>query len=289
MWGRTRRTGSKVVGVELDRHTAAIAVRHGSNLEHQSLDLEDPLAFRRWIQSKGLDKCRCHVVLSPDAVSLLQVERPAVPDAELDEAVRWSIGDSLDYPADAAVIDCFDVPEDALRGRSSLVNVAAVNREEITRIVEQVKAAGLTLQSIDIPELSYRNLAAGQMPAGKAMALLVIEKSRGTMMIFRNNLLYLSRHIACDPELVKGRVGTAPLEQVCLEIQRSLDYFESQLGQIPPRTILAHAGAGTNALVSAVDANLSLTARMLSVDEDDTVSAGLLRAAGAAMREERAA
>ncbi|XOV89044.1 MAG: biogenesis protein MshI [Pseudomonadota bacterium] len=271
------------MGLELSQDSAAIAVRDGDEVRHGAIAVDEDAAFRRWIQAAGLDNCPCHAVLSPETITLLQVDRPAVPAAELGEAIRWSIKDSLDYPPGDAVIDCFDVPEDALRGRSPLVNVVAVNRRDIIHVVERVKSAGLSLQSIDIPELCLRNLAAEQQEADKAIAMLVIEGERGTMMIFRNGLLYLSRHITCDGGLSKGGVEPSSLAQVCLEIQRSLDYFESQLGQIPPRIILVHAGAATGSLVKAIDANLALATRRLG---DDLTDAGLLRARGASLRED---
>jgi MSHA biogenesis protein MshI len=60
----------------------------------------------------------------------------------------------------------------------------------------------------------------------------------GQMVICRGDTLYLSRRLELSYDELRdaGRQDGA-VQSLALEIQRSLDYFESQLGQVPPSAI----------------------------------------------------
>ncbi|MCB1692955.1 MAG: hypothetical protein KDI19_09325 [Pseudomonadales bacterium] len=300
MWHRTGKNKSKIIGIELDADGASIAVadrtRPGEivSVERVEGQMETlPHVLKKWVGSQGLEGAGCNLVLAPDQVSMLQIPKPTAPDEELEEAVRWSVKDSLDFSAEDAVIDYFEVPPDSLRGRQAALNVIAVHRPVIRRVLAALEGTGMALQTIDVPELSLRNVAHGFAEEGKAIALLVVEDEIGTMLLFKNDLLYLSRHITCDP-IVHAGSGTldernAALEQLCLEIQRSLGYFESQLGQVPPQKILVSAGKGTHSLEQAIESNLGISAKVIELGgfgqlPATSEQAPLLRAAGAALR-----
>lgn len=179
------------------------------------------------------------LVLPIDQYQVFQVERPeGVDDSELADALKWKLKDFLDFSPSDAVSDVFMFPKEACRGRGPLVNVVAARKSLVQEMIDLVSVSGLELEKIDIAELALRNLAARLDTANRGVALVHLRDRYGQMVICQGDTLYLSRRL----ELSYDDLGDASsqenaVQSLALEIQRSMDYFESQLGQVPPSTI----------------------------------------------------
>lgn len=179
------------------------------------------------------------VVLPIDQYQVFQVERPeGIEDSELADALKWKLKDFLDFSPSDAVSDVFSFPEDASRGRGPLVNVVAARKSLVQELVALADGAGLELVRVDIAELALRNLASRMDTANRGVALVHLRERYGQMVVCRGDTLYLSRRldVSYDDLRDAGRQENA-VQSLALEIQRSMDYFESQLGQVPPATI----------------------------------------------------
>jgi len=179
------------------------------------------------------------LVLPMEQYQVFQVERPeGIDDNELAAALKWKLKDFLDFSPEEAVSDVFPFPEEASRGRGLLVNLVAARKSLVKEMIELVRGAGLELERIDIAELALRNLAARLDTSNRGVALVHLRERYGQMVICRNDTLYLSRRldVSYDDLRDAGRQENA-VQSLALEMQRSLDYFESQLGQVPPGTI----------------------------------------------------
>ena len=163
------------------------------------------------------------LVLPPDAYNLLLIEPPDVPDGEMKEAVRWRNRELLSFPAEEAAIDVFRFPEDAQRGRRT-VFVAAAHRTALSERIAAVLPTRLQVVAIDITELSVRNLT--ELAGAAPLAILQAADGVGAITLVRGGDVYLSRRIELS-ELDAERT----IDQALLQLQRSLDYFENQLGQ----------------------------------------------------------
>ncbi len=179
------------------------------------------------------------LVLPLDQYQVFQLERPeALADADLADALKWKLRDLLDFSPSEAVCDVFPFPADAARGRGDLVNVVAVRRTVISESVALMAEVGLKLQRIDIAELALRNLLARLDSSGRGAALVQLKEHYGHMVIGKGNTLYLSRRLdVTSRELREVASQEAAVQSLALEMQRSLDYYESQLGQVPPSVI----------------------------------------------------
>lgn len=276
------------IGVEFDEDVARLAIVYDA--EDIAACLEAPVArLAGEVTAAGLIGARCNVVLSPEDVMLMQAPKPNVPDDEVDEALRWSIRDALDFPVDEAIIDHFDVPADAVRGNTPVANVVVARRGRLLEELGCLRAAGLEINAIDIPELALRNVLSRYQEEGKTIGLLLIEPGRSLILLFKDDLLYLSRSLHCDPSVARGEYDQRALDTLCLEVQRSQDYLESQLGQPPLGRLLVSAGDVTSRLAADIDASLGLDVAPLSLtqlgaaaDAHDTPA--MLRAFGAALR-----
>ncbi len=190
---------------------------------------------------KGLDieGTQCSVVLNPKDYNLHLVEAPSVEPDELRAAVRWKIKDLLDMKLDDAAIDVFQVPEDAYRGKE-MVYVVASMKSKVKSIVDMVTESGLQLAIIDIPELVMKNISSAFIDDSNGVALMDLRRTGSTMNITKEDSLYLTRRIntQLDPDVMQSPDWEMLKDRLVLEIQRSLDYYESQMGKSPINKIV---------------------------------------------------
>lgn len=185
-----------------------------------------------------------NLVLAPDMYTLTLVERPPVPDEEIREAVRWRIQDHLDYPVDQAAIDVFALPESASRDRA-MVFVVAMQRDALARTVQRVHGAGVRIGSVDVTELALRNLSAALFPEpDTSVGLLRLTAASGIINITRGDTLFLSRRISGIPAELSERAWQGFDDRLLLQVQRSIDYYESAMSQPPCRALIVAAAEG---------------------------------------------
>ena len=179
------------------------------------------------------------LVLPLDQYQVFQMERPeGVEETELADALKWKLKDFLDFSPTDAVSDVFPFPADASRGRGVLVNVVAARKSLVRELIDLVGNAGLALARIDIAELALRNLVCRLDESRRGATLVHLKEHYGHMVICRDQTLYLSRRLdVTSGDLQDAAEQENAVQSLALEIQRSLDYYESQLGQAPPARI----------------------------------------------------
>jgi Tfp pilus assembly protein PilN len=187
----------------------------------------------------GWSGARTILVLPLDQYQVFQLERPeGVDESELGDALKWKLKDFLDFSPSDAVSDVFPFPEDASRGRGDLVNVVAARKSLVLELIELVDACGLELVQIDIAELALSHLVEKLDQNRRGAALVHMRGRYGQMVVGKGNMLYLSRRLDVSvDDLHDASQQENAVQSLALEMQRSLDYYESQLGQVPPSRI----------------------------------------------------
>ncbi len=195
--------------------------------------------IKKWLSENNLSGYACHVVLSSSQYKTFPVEKPQVEDAELADAVRWKVKDLLDYPIDDAVIDVFEFPKDALRGRAEQVSVVSAKAATIQNIVNIISDAGLELLTIDVVDLALRNILSRLVETEhQTAALLYLRAGNGMIVLIKNKTLYFSRHFDFSLEALNNvEQQDNVIQHLALEVQRSFDYFDSQMAQVPPQQL----------------------------------------------------
>lgn len=234
-----------VVGLELRADGLAIAARSekGACLAldvfnkkfHQD---QTPQTFiKSFVDKHGLESEACNLVLPSGKYQLLLVEAPDVPDEELREAIRWRVKDLIAIPVEKAALDIFLLPDNGARGKRMLYVVAA-EISYLKECIELVTEAGLKIRSIDIAELALRNITLlkeeGKVGA-RGVAMVRIAAGAGNVSLYQQGNLYLSRSFQINYK--GGLLDDLPADSLMLEIQRSLDYYERQMGQRPPAAL----------------------------------------------------
>ena len=185
------------------------------------------------VRSLALDRYHCATTLGLGNYSLLFVEAPDVPPSELRAAIRWRIKDLIDFHIDDAVIDVFEVPNQKATGKNAMMYAVVARSSVVRQQIGLLTGAGLNLEIIDIPELALRNVAALLPEDVAGVALLHLSGRSGLITLTRQGTLYLSRRIETGWEMLAGDLDhmESKLDRVIVEIQRSLDYYESHFMQ----------------------------------------------------------
>lgn len=281
---------------------------------HEALGAGEDVAalVQRLVMTHGFAHMDCVCLMPPDSHQLLQIEAPDVQAAELKAAVRWRIKDLIDFHIDDAVIDVFEVPPRSNADHSNFMNAVASRISAVQQQVDMLEAAELTIRAIDIPELAMRNIA-GQLPEDvKGMALLDFTRSNGLMTLTRQQCLYLSRQVdvgadhlmqLATPTGADGLEGMdmrmqGLLDKIVLEVQRSLDYYESHFAQAPIGSlVIGPLEKPVPGMTEYLAANLRINVRMLELHDivqtdlqlDAVTTSRALLGIGAALRMEHKA
>lgn len=251
----------------------------------------------RLTRAERLDDQVCITTLDSGSYSLLLVEAPDVPSSELRAAIRWRIKDMIDFHIDDAVIDVFDVPNQRATGSNKMMYAVVARSSVIRQQIDLLTGAGLNLEVIDIPELALRNIAALLPEDVAGVVMLYLDENSGLITITRQTTLYLSRRIDSGYGMLGGDLETAGprLDRIVVEIQRSLDYYESHFSQpAVTNVVVAPVPQRIPGLDEYLSRQLGIAARMLDINSlidaemplDPVVQSKCLLAIGAALREE---
>ena len=264
--------GPLTVGICLADRTAALVAC--TSAEHDRprivawdsvpLSEDTPLrvAVQRFVDQNGLRGCPCRVLLPAYDYSLRLVERPPnVPDEELPEAARWLIRDLVDFDVDQAQMAVLLLPSDDRRARTERIFVVAAREGPLVESAEAIRDAGLVLAGAEILETAMIALEARMPQTVAGHALLWLNDKSSALTVSIEQTLLLARSLSVEmgdldeaaqlaAEGSEDGIRSAHdlLGPLLLEIQRSLDYYESESGAAPASQLTI--------LPSAVDAGL---------------------------------
>jgi len=224
-------------------------------------------------------------LLSSNHFTLLLMQRPTVEDNELIDAIRWQIKDQLNYPPQEAIIQILDIPGQQERGRLPMIYAIAAHQDTIKSSIELIEDSKLKLRYVDIPELAQRNISALLPEDFIGVALLNLQAGHGLLTITHEGELYLSRvidigyeHLEEAEQNPQSNNGLSleetssehdnNISKIVLEIQRSLDYYESHYGKPTiGNLIIAPLETDIPNLNRQLEDDLGLVVRSLDLDE----------------------
>lgn len=179
---------------------------------------------------------KCHIVLSDQQSQIVQVDKPNVPEAEINAALKWQVKDLVSILPDNMVLDYFDGP--LLAGGKEKVNVVCSPIDELKELVAATNKNGAEVASITTSEFAFANLLATQADA----CLLVCQRPNEEiiLLIVKQGKLYFHRRLRGFRQLAEkteDEIATTVIDNLALEVQRSSDFFERQLKQAPIKEI----------------------------------------------------
>ena len=241
-------------------------------------------------------------VLGADTYQLQLVEMPNVPADEMLAAVRWRIKDLIDYSVEEAVVELFEMPRHANPGNTPIAYAVVTRRTEVLEQIDRMERADLHMDVIDIPELCIRNIAALLPQDDHGVAFLHFTEECGYLTITRRGVLHMMRRLeAGRSELTAAAGDDFALQErisgIALEIQRSLDYYESHYDCRPVTEVILGPGVDLQVLSDSLTEHLDLSVNRITFDDlfhmEEAISAeeqgSCLLAVGAALRTDTAA
>ena len=188
-------------------------------------------ALQNWVRDHHLQKTPCVCLISGDDCNVYQVEKPEVEAAEMIPALTWRVKDLLGYDVGSAVVDSYPMPKSS-KNNTQQVSVVCAHESVVKSYVDSIKSVGLKLVAIDTHDLVGKNIPCIQHGVGQTQAVLTLEEKNGSLSIFHDGDLYVSRDLKIGVEQVAlaSADDQSVYDSLFLEIQRSLDYFESYYG-----------------------------------------------------------
>ncbi|MEW5756901.1 MAG: pilus assembly protein PilM [Pseudomonadota bacterium] len=260
------------------------------------------------VSKHRLNRIACTTLLAHNDYKLLITEAPEVGANELKSALKWRVKDLLDMPISEVTLDAFKMPQPPGAQQRSVYVVAGFNKA-IASLAKRMEECSANLVAIDIPELAQRNIGMLSGFDAQGAAVLSFQAAGGLITVSKGGELYLSRRIATGMDILNALPKpagdgaaiqydarrAAVFDQVVLELQRSLDFYESNFRQAPIRRLLLATGcSAVDGLAGYLQSSLGLEVRALDFTEalecavplTDKQQSELFFAIGAALRED---
>jgi MSHA biogenesis protein MshI len=199
-------------------------------------------------------RVRVQLVLSQQYYQLLQADKPNVEPGEVTQALIWSVKDMVSEPITNIHLDYF---ESSLIS-SSKVNVVVSSRQFLTQLASACDANGVDVAGISIEELAFSHLLDRDNTAHMLVAHLPQQEL--LLLVVKAGEVLMQRRVRGFNQLNKATLEELKLglaDNLSLEIQRSMDYFESQLRQAPVGSISILAEGDSSSLANLVGANFN--------------------------------
>ena len=200
-------------------------------------------AQARWV--KSLVAGRLNILLADGLYQILLSDVPDVPEAEMAAAIELKAGDLLSYDLDDATLDTIHLPKEAYRGRMRMALIIAARKNPLRLWLMGLIRLGIRVDIIDIETTQLRNLALVKQNFNESGVFhLKTHNSRLVLNYHQEMVLTRTFDIGLSSLLSESTVLEGELEvtvaedtqaiiqfeALVLEIRRSLDYYESQLG-----------------------------------------------------------
>jgi len=222
-------TGVAVVEVSLSKGDAG-SVRQSTFLPAAGQQ-QQVAALGRWVDQHQLEKVHCNCLLARHDVQLLQLEKPAVAADEMQQAVKWKVKDLISYDVEKAVVEIFELPHSP-KTPKDFINAVVANEDTVQNYVDMIQHCGMSLQVLDVHELATKNYCQLCDNEQSTVMLLQLFDAEGLITIYHQGDLYVARDFKIGFLDIDAALNQdeATYDALLLELQRSMDYFESSYG-----------------------------------------------------------
>lgn len=196
----------------------------------------DQLLALNKLQAEHKTAAQGHLVLSPAQYQIVQVDKPNVPEDELNGALKWQVNDLVNVSPEEMILDYFSGP--TLSGGVEKINVVVATKTHLQSLVEQLDGSAIELTTITTEEFAFASL----VPFQEHAVLLVCQQPNEevVILIVKHGRIFFHRRLRGYAQLASKTVeelSFGVIDTLSLEIQRSSDYFERQLKQAPIKEI----------------------------------------------------
>ncbi|WP_115720064.1 hypothetical protein [Gallaecimonas mangrovi] len=225
----SKKASTKQWGIALYQQSISLAAQSG---QAQHFECQGPAQWPAVLAALPVgDKDQVRLVLPHSELSSLSVDKP--PTEPITEGLFWALKDAVPIPPHDLQFDYYDLPAQPI-GRER-VNVVCASKALLKGVCQAIPAQVVSLAN---EEMTLRFLFPAS-DAGRPLLLLRLNGDGDLLLaIYHQGMLFFSRWLQgyrlmqdeLDPYLLS--------ERLTLDIQRAMDYLESQLRQPPVEKII---------------------------------------------------
>ncbi len=213
--------------------------------------------------AKQFEPAKIQLILSASFYQLLTVDKPNVEADEIAQALLWSVKDMISQPVTEIHIDYFDSP----LPNSSKLSVVVADRKTLISMVTTAKENHMQVVGISIEEMVVSSLFTNDNQA--RLVLCHVPGQELLLTVVKQGELYMQRRVRGFSKLdsvTADELAMGMADNLSLELQRSMDYFESQLRQAPVASIELLINGQVESLAELVSANFNQKVNVITVD-----------------------
>lgn len=220
--------------VEVAKEDAHLIVKTCQFIQNTNVKIRADL-IAELITRRDVNTNICSLILGLNDYKLLLAEAPPIPLEDLRVLMPAKVKDSLPWELQDGTNDVFKLPDDAFRGRKKSVYIASAKTNMIRERIDLLHKINIKPKVVGITELTM--LGFEEMIKDKnvdsSYGLLTLTDSEGVVNMMHDGTIYLTRrlHIALSDLQNKELDKRNFFDQIILEIQRSIDFYESQMGK----------------------------------------------------------
>lgn len=226
-----------------------------------------PQSFAQFARDLSADGLPVVVSVHAQWASMLQLSLPDVPEAERVSALKFRAREISPVPVDDMVLDYVEVPAMRARAGEKTAYCAVARLSQMRVLRDALKSSGMALTAIDVEDMALRHLLARFQSPEENGALLFVAAQGSRVIVARSDQLYLFRSSTIGARFLES-LPSDRVEGLVLEIQRTLDFYDSHFTDPPPRQIwLAPGWPFVAQLAQELNAQLRLPVRELALSE----------------------
>ena len=188
------------------------------------------------INDLDIERAQVAIVLPAHLYQIVQMDKPNLSVEEIKQSLPWTVKDLVTIPAESIIADFIENP--IKQGGQEKISVFAANKTLLMPIINAVHKSKAELELITCEEF----VLTGLLEVDTAAHLIVYqhEGQEPSIQIVRDGCLLFSRRLrgfSRLPTMSIEDLSMGLLDSFSLELQRSIDFFESQLKQPPLKSL----------------------------------------------------
>lgn len=241
------------------------------------------------VEEQQLEGASCVLVIPPEKVESVQIEMSELPSVDIQASLPWKLKELVSIPPQDMICDYIEMNIQPL-GQQPKAQIMATSRTYIEEIIAPFHKAKVNIVGITTEQFV---LAKMQSLEDAAQLVFVQHKEMaGILLILKNQQICFARKIRGTDSVINmmpDQIKEHGADMIAIEIQRSIDYYESQLKQPPIKDVLiAIAGENEGLISDILNTNLPVKTRAARTNndiEDETgkISLAYLAALGGAL------
>ena len=183
--------------------------------------------FASLVNEHKLQKTQVSVVLSRDFYQTLDIEKPKVAENELMASLPFAIKDLVSESIFDLVVDYYDRP--IVQHKAQQITAVCIVKQKVISIRDMILKHGMQLKEITIEELALTRLLGNSEDVN---LLLSQHNNELALTVVKAGQLCFSHRLRGFNELLAlpmSETEDTLLDSLSLELQRVLDYINSQL------------------------------------------------------------